>query len=286
MMMLKALISNWLREQAHEHVLNVIRDSLDPRTGDAAPATPAPPCEIAILFATSVEAAGTADGLSGRLTLHCASHLEHSGVLDGCRLAVVEAGHGQAVAATAALETIRLHHPRWLISAGFASALVPEMRRGHVLMANEVIDRENQRIPIDLQLDARSLQNNPALHVGRLVTVDHLIRTGIERRQLALEYAALACDLETWGVAEACRQAGTRFLSVRVMTEVLDDLLPNDVERLLQQRSAAAKLGAAAGSVWRRPSVAKDLWRFNEDALKASDRLARFLSGLVKNLPA
>mgnify|MGYP001580188125 CR=1 FL=1 len=69
------------------------------------------------------------------------------------------------------------------------------------------------------------------------------------------------------------------------MTETVDDQLPADVDRLLHQKTAVAKLGAAAGSVWRRPSVAKDLWRFNEDALKASDRLARFLSGLVKNLP-
>ena len=203
-MMLKALISNWLREQTHEHMLNVIRDSLDQPAGDAGAATPPPPCEIAILFATPVEAAGTVDRLTGRLSLHCASHLEHSGILDECRIAVVEAGSGQPVVATAALETLRLHHPRWLISAGFASALEPEIRRGHVLMANEVVDMENQGIPIDLHLDPGSLRNNPALHVGRLLTVDHLVRTGTERRQLAVRHAARACDLVKFFMSSLC----------------------------------------------------------------------------------
>jgi adenosylhomocysteine nucleosidase len=189
-------------------------------------------------------------------------------------------------AATAALEAIKLHHPRWLICAGFASALGPDVKRGHVLIADEVTDATGGRIPLNLHLDARSLQNNPALHVGRLLTVDHLVHAPDERRLLSVTHDAKACDLESWGAAEACRQANVRFLTVRIMTETVEDQLPADVEKMIQQKTAAAKLGAAAGSVWRRPSVAKDLWRFNEDALKASDRLARFLSGLIKNLPA
>jgi adenosylhomocysteine nucleosidase len=193
---------------------------------------------------------------------------------------------GQVASATAALEAIQLHHPRWLIAAGFASALGPELKRGHVLMANEITDTAGSRIPLDLHLDPSSLQNNPALHIGRLLTIDHLVRSPEERRQLAANHQARACDLESWGAAEACRQAKVRFLAVRIMSETVDDELPVDVEKTLQQKTAAARLGAAAGSVWRRPSVAKDLWRFNEDALKASDRLGRFLSGLVGNLPA
>ncbi len=283
-MMLKMLVTNWLREQAKGHVMNAVRDSLE-QPANAAAREPQPPCEIAILFASSVEAGGTIDLMRDRVTMHCASQVEHAGNLDSQRVAVVESGFGQLATATAALEAIRLHHPRWLICAGFASALGLELKRGHVLMANEVTDAAGERIPIDLHLDARSLQNNPALHVGRLLTIDHLVRASADRRQLALTHDARACDLETWGVAEACRQAKVRFLSVRIMTETVDDELPEDVERLLHQKTAAAKLGAAAGSVWRRPSVAKDLWRFNEDALKASDRLARFLSGLVTNLP-
>lgn len=285
-MMLRTLIANWLREQAQTHVMDVIRDTMEQQPVGNKANEPLPPCEVVVLFATAVEAGGLVDQLRERVTMQCASHAEHAGVLNGCRVATIEAGHGQQVAATAALEAIRFHHPRWVISTGFASALMPELRRGHILMAKEVTDATNQVVPVDLHLEQRSLENNRALHIGRLLTLDHLVRTAAERQQLASDHAALACDLETWGAAEACRQAGSRFLSVRIMTETVTDELPPDVERLLQQKSAAAKVGAAAGSVWRRPSVAKDLWRYNEDALKASDRLARFLAGLVQNLPA
>jgi adenosylhomocysteine nucleosidase len=283
-MILKTLIANWLREQAKTHVIDTIRDSLE-QPVNAASREPSPPCELVVLFASAVEAGGTVDSLKDRVTMHCASHVEHSGGLNRCRTAVIESGHGQQAMATAALEAIQLHHPRWLICAGFASALVPDLRRGHILMATEIVDTSGQSVSVKLHLDQRSLENNRGLHLGRLLTADHLVRSAVERRQLAETHSALACDLESWGAAEACRQAGVRFLSVRIMTEAADDELPPDVETLLHQRTAAAKLGAAAGSVWRRPSVAKDLWRFNEGALKASDRLSRFLSGLLQNLP-
>jgi adenosylhomocysteine nucleosidase len=281
--MFKTLVANWLREQAQQHVLNTVRDSLEQVQQPVNESRP--PCEIVILFATPAEAGGLVDRLRDRVTLHCATQVEHSGNLESQRLAIVESGIGQMAAAAAALEAIRLHHPRWLICAGFASALGNDLKRGHVLMPNEVVDGGGNRIPIELHLDPRSLQNNPGLHLGRLLTVDHLVHNPDERRQLAATHEARACDLESWGAAEACRQANVPFLGVRVMTETVDDQLPEDVDRLIHQKTAAAKLGAAAASVWHRPSVAKDLWRFNEDALKASDRLARFLAGLVANLP-
>jgi len=282
-MMLKMLIANWLQEQARGHI-EAVRESLE-QTPERLKTGPPVACEIAILFGSAVEAGGTIDRLRDRVAMKCDSHVEYSGNLDSQRVSVVETGIEQVASATAAVAAMGFHKPRWLICAGFASALRPEMKRGHVLMANEVTDASGSRIPLTLHLDARSLENNPALHVGRLLTVDHLVRTPDERRELAVTHDAHACDLESWGAAEACRQGNVRFLTVRVMTETVEDQLPPEVETTLHQKTAAAKLGAAASSVWRRPSVAKDLWRFNEDALKASDRLARFLSGLVQNLP-
>jgi adenosylhomocysteine nucleosidase len=57
------------------------------------------------------------------------------------------------------------------------------------------------------------------------------------------------------------------------------------LENLLEQKTLAGKVGAAAGAVLKRFSAAKDLWQLREDALKASDRLAKFLAGVVGQLP-
>jgi adenosylhomocysteine nucleosidase len=90
--------------------------------------------------------------------------------------------------------------------------------------------------------------------------------------------------METAAIAQMCRQHKTRFLAVRVINEALDDELPPDLESLTHQTTSAARLGAAAGAIFRRPSTVKDLWRLKEEAIKASDRLAKFLEGVFRQL--
>ena len=91
--------------------------------------------------------------------------------------------------------------------------------------------------------------------------------------------------METFAVAETSAAFKRRFLSVRVISDALDDELPKEISRLLDQQSTAAQLGAAAAALWKRPSSAKDMWKLKEDALQASDRLAKFLAGVIAQLP-
>jgi len=44
------------------------------------------------------------------------------------------------------------------------------------------------------------------------------------------------------------------------------------------------RIGAALGSLWKRPASYKDLWRLREQALYASERLAKFLDGVIEQL--
>ena len=90
-------------------------------------------------------------------------------------------------------------------------------------------------------------------------------------------YGALAADMETFAVAEVCRQRGVPFASIRVVNDTSDETLPRDVEHLLAQKTGAAQLGAALGAIWRRPASAKDMYQLRENALVASGRLAKFL---------
>jgi adenosylhomocysteine nucleosidase len=91
----------------------------------------------------------------------------------------------------------------------------------------------------------------------------------------------LAVDMETYGVAEVCRRRQVAFSAIRAIGDVADERLPDDVERLLMQKTAAARLGAALGVLWRRPGSLKDLYRLRENALVASVRLAEVLADCV-----
>jgi adenosylhomocysteine nucleosidase len=56
------------------------------------------------------------------------------------------------------------------------------------------------------------------------------------------------------------------------------------VTGLAKQKTRTAKLGAVVGAAWRRPSSVKDMWKLKEDALLASDRLAKFLASTIGQL--
>ena len=153
------------------------------------------------------------------------------------------------------------------------------------MMPNEITDTEDNRLKVGLKLEADTIAASPGLHSGRLLTVDELIRTRAEKEHLGQAHHALGCDMETMAVAQACRDEKVRFLSVRVISDSLDDELPKEIERLMDQKSLASKLGAATGAVFNRPSSVKDMWQLKEQALKSSDRLGKFLTGTIAQLP-
>ena len=105
-----------------------------------------------------------------------------------------------------------------------------------------------------------------------------------EKTELGRQHEALACDMETMVIAEVCRQQKVRFLAVRVITEGVDERLPVELERMFAQKTIAGKLGAATGAILRRPGAVKDWWKYQQEGLQASERLAKFLSGIVAQL--
>jgi adenosylhomocysteine nucleosidase len=287
-MILRTLVETWLRNAAREQILGAAREAVsnasDEASGDAASEGPPPPCQVGIVFALGIEAGGLVDKLADSRFARRGGLAERAGWINQRRVVIVESGVGRAAAARATEQLLRAHQPSWIISAGFAGALVPELRRGHVLMADEVIDLDGNRLAVVLDVDRESVAATPSLHVGRLLTVDEILRTEDRKREVGESHQALACDMETIAVAEVCRERGIGCLSVRIISDALEDELPAEIEKLLDQKSWASKLGAAAGAVFRRPSSVKDMWRLQEDALKASDRLARFLEGVITQL--
>ena len=115
------------------------------------------------------------------------------------------------------------------------------------------------------------------LHRGRLLTVDRVVRLREEKQQLGRQHDALAVDMESFAVAEVCRQRAVDFLAVRSISDAVDEELPPDIGKLLAQKSFAGQLGVAMGSIFRRPAAVKDLFNLHQNALASSSRLARFL---------
>jgi len=91
----------------------------------------------------------------------------------------------------------------------------------------------------------------------------------------------VAVDMESFAVAEVCRERGAAFLGIRIINDATADELPPDVERLVAQKTQAARLGAALGAIWRRPSSLKDMLGLQRRAIEDADRLARVLLRVI-----
>ena len=73
-------------------------------------------------------------------------------------------------------------------TAGFAGGLTPELARLHILMADSVIDARNTSLAVGFRISPEQVAATPGLHVGRLVTVDRLVRDPEERLHLARQF--------------------------------------------------------------------------------------------------
>ena len=133
-------------------------------------------------------------------------------------------------------------------------------------------------------MDSEVVRETEGLHIGALLTVNDIVCNPAMKRDLGKKHDALACDTESMVVADACRQAKVRFMSVRVIRDTVGQQLSHDVQTLLRQDSMAGKLGAATGTLFRRPSSLKQLWKEKKQAQVTSGHLAKFLLGVIQQL--
>ena len=280
--MLRSLLQSWLgstvRSRLREAVAEATRrpaDAPNPPT----PAEPPKPCHLGFVFALGIESGCLEDLLQGQITIRANGFTIREGGLNGRRMAIILAGAGQQAARLATEMLIDGHRPQRVISAGFAGGLSPQLRRNDILLADQVLAANGDSFEIEpWSASLPPAGEKYALHRGRLLTLDQVVRLPSDRADYFARFGAAAVDMETLAVAQVCLARQVPFSSVRVINDLSEETLPPDIENLLAQKSGAAQLGAALGAVWRRPSSAKDMYQLRENALVASGQLARFLA--------
>ncbi len=281
------LLQQWLRSQAEarlkEHLAEAVRSAA---TGGTEPEPESKPfhASIGFVFALEIEAGGLVDLMSTLRVIQGKGFVARQGVLRKRGIVVVESGMGGEAAEHATRALVEGHRPDWVISAGFSGALHPDLKRGDIVIAQGVANTQGQRLAIDFKADPAWLARTPGCRVGRLLTTDQIIASPDDKRRLGAEHDALCVDMESWHVAEACRQARQRFLAVRVISDAIDDAIPKDIANLATQKTVAGKVGSVVGTLWRRPGSYKDMLQLKESALECTDRLAKFLADLIPPL--
>ncbi len=283
-MLLRYLVSNFLKQQGQTVVRDFVSQQLAEHNSEEVAPEDIPKPDVVVLFALGVESAGFKESLESPTPVKMENRTVTVGKLGQRTVGVVETGVGRKAAAAAARDVMDIVGPTWIVSAGFAGGLVSDLKRGHVVMANCVGDLEGSEVKIPLNLTAEQIEATQGLASGKLLTVDKIIRTVEEKRELGEKHTAVAVDMETLAIAQACAEKETMLISVRIISDTVDQPLPKDLEKLMSQKTTSGMLGAAAATIFNRPGSIKDMWNLNAMANKASDKLAGFLGGVLPQL--
>ncbi|MBM82955.1 MAG: 5'-methylthioadenosine nucleosidase [Planctomycetaceae bacterium] len=202
------------------------------------------------------------------------------GIYDGVKIAIAESKVGFARARKATEQLIQTHTPNWILSCGLSGALQQEMKCGDIVVGDSLVDSHGQEIRLDINLPADS---ENGLYVGRLLTSDEMVRTVDEKRSLAESTQAIAVDMESLAVAQIAKERQTGFMAIRAISDDMKTDLPAEILSIIGS-TGNVRIGAAIGSVWKRPGSVKDLWYLRENANRATAQLANFLDGVIKQL--
>ena len=312
--MLNRILQNWLASQ--------VTPELRRRVGDAAKSS------IREAVSGAMEAAQEEDAERARSEVWCGlvfgdrseygcltdlmnrvhrtradGRLYIDGFLNTKRIVLVDAGPGSAAGAAAAEALIQAFSPKRVIAAGFAGALVKNMRRGRVILPKILTDEESGQT-IDLwqpllegsaeagKADANGTDANSAdandpddADVLTLLSTTSVAKSPDEKRRRAEKYGASLCDTASFAVAAVCRRLGVPFLCVRVILDELDEVVPSDLKDLESavpfKENPARFLGTLFGTVKRRPSSLLDMYKVKENALISADTLANRIARIL-----
>ena len=142
-------------------------------------------------------------------------------VIRGSKAMFVANGVGRCAAARGARIVLARSPIRALISTGFAGALDPALRVGEVLLATTVLGGDRSfggSLP---------LKCPPGLRRGALLTVDEIVQSAREKRQLA-KLGAHAVDMEAASVAAVAAEHDLPFYCVRSISDHAERNLPLD----------------------------------------------------------
>jgi nucleoside phosphorylase len=239
---------------------------------------------ILVTFAVEAEAAGwfrcrrfepASDPMASALRSAC---------IGPATAAVVVTGIGpmRARAVRAVLERER---PDVCIAAGLAGALSADLARGTIVVPREIVSGEAEDADgASQRADRRLVQHaegRGARVVPALVSTDRVLVRAADKAAWAPRAAIV--DMESRRVLEAAAALGIPAAAIRAISDVADEDLPLDFNRVLTA-DGRVKRGALAAALISRPWRLGSLVRFGRDSVRAAAALGAFLDGYVEAL--
>jgi len=230
---------------------------------------------IAVTFALPVESKDFVARLAKQ------SIVSHDGVetirgeIHGLPVAVVHTGVGGKACQQSIEAFLKRDSIDYLVSAGLAGALDPELKLGDLLIAANVSSRELLESP-HLRLDGMPIYFAP------IVTAPAIVESKTDREKLAKESGAAAVDMETEFIAKACALRNVPMMSLRAISDTVAEPFPAPARVLFdvkKQRTPKARLALYLAT---HPGAVGRLKNFGARIAEARARLTDALLGVVR----
>jgi adenosylhomocysteine nucleosidase len=136
---------------------------------------------------------------------------------------LARSGVGRERAERATRAVLERYPVTGIVSLGFGGALTPDLQAGELIVSTLVKCPDT----------AESHNSDPKLvglaggRCGTGVTVADLAPDSAAKRRLGVTYAADVVDMECYWVARLAAEKGVPFLSVRAISDAVDEVVPN-----------------------------------------------------------
>ena len=234
------------------------------------------PVDAGFVFALHQESVGLLDRLKRSKKTRGDGWTFYTGTIENMSIAVVLSGAGQKNAEDATNVLLNVFAPKLICSAGYGGGLSSRLKQSMICVPEQVVRA------LDMQtLDLSSpipRKVSPIPNKLTLLTVNEVVELPEQKRHLHEQTGAEIVDMETFAVAEVCRVREVPFLSVRVILDAVDDQIPKDIAKILDNvdRGFSRLTGTIFGSLWSRPTMVLDLVSLKRRAFTATERLAKF----------
>jgi adenosylhomocysteine nucleosidase len=216
---------------------------------------------IAITFALRVESAGFAAQLRKEK-------------IDDRQIMIWHTSAGQKHCQLSMNQFLEAKRPDFLISSGFAGGVREDLRVGDLILAENFADRE-------LLANAQQILTGYKVQAVKIFTSATIINSIAERNEIARTNNAAAVDMETAVIAAACATHGVPMLSLRVITDSLQEPLPTRPPVLFNIERQRTNFRRLTSHLIARPNSVFGLLQFRARIVRVRKKLANAIVDLV-----
>ena len=199
------------------------------------------------------------------------------GKIDHKEVAIFHTGVGRKSCAARVDNFLCAQLPRILISSGFAGAASEDLQVGDLLLAENFSDPP-------LLFEAQRILTSSHVRVGKLFTSLTIVDSIDERNEIAREHNAVAVDMETECIAQACAARQIRMLSLRTISDTPRQPFPAPPRALFDIENQRTKVARLSFHLLAHPTAIWRLIRFGSQIRKARATLTNAMVALIKEL--